>query len=91
MQESLANVSRHSRAKNAWISFHLTRGEIRLEVTGDGRGFARSAEAGDLTQAGHFGLVGMRERAQSVSARLQLHSAPGRGTRVTVRLPLSAR
>ena len=88
-QESLANVGRHASARHAWVSFRFDHGELRLGVKDDGAGFVPSIEAGELTQAGHFGLVGIRERAQSIGARLELRSAPGKGTRVTVRLPLS--
>ena len=89
VQESLANIARHAHARHASVSFRLARGELQLTVKDDGSGFEPPMEAGDLTQAGHFGLVGIRERAQSIGARVELRSAPGKGTQLTLRLPLS--
>jgi signal transduction histidine kinase len=58
--------------------------ELRLEVRDDGRGFDPARAAAN----GHFGLVGMRERAAAIGARLTIDSAPGRGTAVLVVIPL---
>jgi signal transduction histidine kinase len=58
--------------------------ELRLEVRDDGRGFDPAWAAAN----GHFGLVGMRERAAAIGARLTIDSAPGRGTAVLVVIPL---
>ncbi len=88
VQESLANVIRHAEARHAWVDMRFARDELRLVVRDDGIGFVPPGEAGDLTQAGHFGLVGMRERAQFVGGGLEVSSARGKGTRLTLRLPL---
>jgi signal transduction histidine kinase len=53
---------------------------VTLTVSDDGRGFDPAVPPGD----GHFGLVGMRERAESIGARFQLQSTVGGGTTVTV-------
>jgi signal transduction histidine kinase len=62
---------------------------MALHVEDDGAGFTVPERVGDLVSAGHFGLMGMQERAQLISARLAIDSRPGEGTRVEVRLPSS--
>jgi signal transduction histidine kinase len=88
VQESLANVVRHAQARHAWVELRFTREEVRLTVRDDGVGFVSSHEPGELTQAGHFGLVGMRERAEFVGGSLDVATAPGKGTRIVLRFPL---
>jgi signal transduction histidine kinase len=65
------------------------RGAIRLEVRDDGIGFVN--KKGGFTSEGHYGLVGMNERAAQIGADLDVSSAPGRGTTVSVVLPLEKR
>jgi two-component system sensor histidine kinase UhpB len=81
-QEALTNAVRHADA--GVIRFSLCRGadEVVLVVQDDGRGFdpVRVSPA--------FGIRGMRERALLVRARLEVDSAPGRGTVVTLRNPV---
>jgi signal transduction histidine kinase len=90
VQESLSNVVRHAQAHHAWVDLRFAGEEVRLIVRDDGAGFVPPREAGDLTQAGHFGLVGMRERAQFIGGSLEVHSTPGKGTRLILRLPLQS-
>jgi signal transduction histidine kinase len=89
VQEALANIARHAAAHRAWVTLQYRRDELRLIVKDDGAGFTPPKETGDLSRNGHFGLIGMEERAQFIGARLEVHSSPGRGTRVTLRLPIS--
>jgi signal transduction histidine kinase len=58
-----------------------------LTIRDDGCGFDVSQAL--PTAAGHFGLLGMRERAEKISAALQIQSAPGQGTTICVTVPLS--
>jgi len=91
VQEALANIARHAAAHQAWITLRYRRDELQVIVKDDGAGFTPPAEAADLSRTGHFGLIGMRERAQHIGALLKVHSTPGRGARVTVHLPLSTK
>jgi signal transduction histidine kinase len=88
VQEALANIARHAAAARAWISLLYGRGELRVSVKDDGQGFTPPLEAAELSRSGHFGLIGMHERAQYAGARLEVHSRPGKGTRILLRLPL---
>jgi signal transduction histidine kinase len=59
--------------------------EVRLRVTDDGRGFDPGA-----VPDGHLGLAGMRARAERLGGRLEVTSAPGRGTTVEILAPMHA-
>jgi len=89
-QEALNNVLRHSKAKHAQL--HITFGdqEIILEISDDGIGFQTPKSPTDFAPSGHFGLLGMRERADLFGGRLEVQSEAGKGTRLTVRLPLAS-
>jgi signal transduction histidine kinase len=83
VQEAITNIVRHAEATQAVVSVEQDGESILVRVTDNGRGM-------DLETAlaqGHFGLVGMRERASLLLAPLEIHSAPGQGTTVIVRLP----
>jgi len=86
-QEALNNVIRHSRATRAELQLDFEGKEIRVQVKDNGVGFAVPPSPTDLAPSGHFGLLGMRERAELIGARLQVRSQPGQGTVLTVWLP----
>jgi two-component system, NarL family, sensor histidine kinase UhpB len=84
-QEALSNVVRHASAEHATLSIRFEK-EVSLEVKDDGIGFAVPKSPTDFAPSGHFGLLGIRERADLIGARLELQSEPGSGTRLSVRL-----
>jgi signal transduction histidine kinase len=84
-QEGLNNIVRHAKAKHATLSIRFDK-EVSLEVTDDGIGFMVPKSPTDLAPSGHFGLLGIRERADLMGARLEVKSDEGRGTRLSVRL-----
>jgi two-component system sensor histidine kinase DegS len=87
IQEALANVRKHARASNAWISFKIVDdNKLEMVVADDGRGFEPEAVAVKPSQKS-FGLASMRERVESLGGDLQLDSRPGGGTRVIVSIP----
>jgi signal transduction histidine kinase len=90
LREALANVARHGQAR--WVGVRLVPQSqgLLLEITDDGVGFAVPSDLTGLQSAGHFGIVGMAERARTVGGVLRLDSAPGAGTRITVQVPLDA-
>ena len=86
-QEALTNVRRHARARQVAVRLLADDRGVRVEVGDDGVGFAPAATAAAGSSPG-FGLAGMRGRVRDVGGDLDVASAPGRGTRVTVRVPL---
>ncbi|MFN0038979.1 MAG: ATP-binding protein [Burkholderiales bacterium] len=84
LQESLTNVSRHARARNAWVVLAIDADAIRLEVEDDGRGIAPE----DLVKRKSLGLKGMRERVLHAGGTLEIGRAPRGGTRIGVCIPL---
>ncbi|RME86865.1 MAG: hypothetical protein D6770_10900 [Anaerolineae bacterium] len=57
-----------------------------LIIANDGRGFRTPESPAEFAPGGHFGLLGLYERAELIGAHLEIHSAPGRGTRLIVSL-----
>lgn len=89
IQEALTNVRKHARATHAWVRIFSNEDEVEVVIEDDGQGFDVShIRRGDWPQ---FGLQTMRERAESVKGTLDIRSAPGQGTRVTLRVPKSQR
>ncbi|MBI5611074.1 MAG: ATP-binding protein, partial [Deltaproteobacteria bacterium] len=82
-QEALTNAARHSRAKQVHVALRAGPAQLLCEIRDDGCGFDPAAVAD-----GH-GLTGMRDRAALLGGEVEVAAAPGRGCRVTVRLPLS--
>jgi len=85
-QEALNNVVRHSQAGRAELLIAFGEKETILEVSDNGKGFDMPRSPTDFAPNGHFGLLGIRERADLIAARLEVESAPGKGTRLRVRL-----
>jgi NarL family two-component system sensor histidine kinase YdfH len=84
--EGLTNIARHAQARQVWLTLCQEAQEITLRVRDDGIGFDPArATCGN----GHYGLIGLRERAQLVGGALDITSEPGRGTTLTLRLPLA--
>ena len=84
-QEALANARKHSRASLVEVSLRQLPTGLELMVRDDGAGFDPTIPArGEFP---HFGLLTIRERADSIGARVELHTSPGKGTRWTFRLP----
>jgi signal transduction histidine kinase len=87
-QEALQNVVKHAHATQVDMSLHLDDTHLTLRIADNGSGFAIPSRPNYLAQEGHFGLLGMKERAQLHNGALQIESQPGLGTAVSVRLPL---
>src|SRR5438067_3457526 len=90
IQEALANVRKHARARNAWITFKkLEDNKLEMLVGDDGRGFEPEVVSVEASRTS-FGLASMRERVESLGGDLKLDSRPGGGTRVLVTIPLKS-
>ncbi|HUF39370.1 MAG TPA: ATP-binding protein [Anaerolineales bacterium] len=86
-QEALNNVARHARAGRGELEIVYVPGAVILHVRDDGRGFDPPETAAELAPQGHFGLLGIHERAELIGARLEIRSEPGAGTQITIVLP----
>jgi signal transduction histidine kinase len=85
-QEALNNVVKHSGATRADLSIRYTDSEITLIIADNGNGFITPASPTEFAPNGHFGLLGIHERADLIGARLGIESIQGQGTRVEIRL-----
>jgi signal transduction histidine kinase len=83
VQEALHNVARHSQAREAQVSVTCDDHQIALRIADSGVGF----DPRHLPHAG-LGLVSMRERVVTVKGHLAIEAVPGRGTKISVRIPL---
>lgn len=88
-QEALANALKHARAKHITVSLVIAPDHCQLTVEDDGRGFDPLLV--DPLQPPHFGLLGLRERADKIAALLEIRTRPGHGCTVTVKLPVPTR
>jgi signal transduction histidine kinase len=87
-QEGLSNIVRHAQAQNAWLTVVFTSHELTLRLQDDGRGFEPPLNPAELAHEGHFGLMGLHERALLFGGRLEVRSKPSEGTMLEIRLPL---
>lgn len=87
VQEALTNAVRHAAAASVRIDITRAAGWLQCEVSDDGVGM----EAGAAGRHGGLGLRAMRERLDAVDGQLEIDSAPGRGTRIRIRVPLEPR
>ncbi len=85
-QEALNNAVRHASANTIRLEFIVEGARTTLRVCDDGKGFAVPTHFTALTQAGHFGLMGMRERAILVGGAFAVVSVPDKGTQVMLTL-----
>jgi signal transduction histidine kinase len=85
-REALTNVLKHAGASEVKISLEFDESDVVLRITDNGSGFTPENCPGQ--PEGHFGLVGMTERAKRLDGRLLVTSAPGSGTCLEVRVPM---
>lgn len=88
-QEAVTNALKHADPSTLEIVVAYDGDRLSLRVHDDGRGFDDSGQV--EAKPGHFGLVGMRERARKIAARLAIESVPGRGTTVEVKVARPSR
>jgi PAS domain S-box-containing protein len=85
VQESLVNVAKHARAKRVSVCIEPVEGGLHVKVQDDGVGFDIAA----ARKPGSLGLAGVRERAQLLNGRVDVHSRAGQGTTIDAFLPLT--
>lgn len=85
-QTSLQNIRLHSKATNVVVKVTFSEDKIVLLIEDNGAGFEVPNES-ELFENGHFGLLGMKERAQLCNGTFMIHSIEGTGTCITVEIP----
>jgi len=85
-QEAVNNAIEHACAKSIRILLQYSETAVTLQITDDGKGF--DVHGPETRKEGHFGLIGMRERARKIGAFLEISSAPGEGATISLTVPL---
>jgi signal transduction histidine kinase len=88
-QESLNNARKYAKAHNIYVRMYIRDGYFVAEIEDDGEGFDVGATMASYDQRGSFGLLNLQERAELVNGRTTIESAPGKGTKITLVVPLS--
>jgi PAS domain S-box-containing protein len=88
LQEAIANTIKHAGARSVLVRVSYQERGLRLSVTDDGKGFEVDPEF--RAYGGHWGLLGMKERASQLRGTLKVRSAPGHGTTVAIQIPYRA-
>jgi two-component system sensor histidine kinase DegS len=91
IQEALSNIKKHAGAKNAVIKLETWKGLINLIIADDGSGFELNARTDDSAMEDHFGLMSIKERTELLNGSLNIESAPGRGTKLFITIPVKGK
>jgi signal transduction histidine kinase len=86
IRESVANAAKHASGRGVAVAVRAARGVVEVTVEDHGTGFEPSNTG---MRVGHLGLEMMRRRVAAVHGTLDIESAPGEGTRVVARLPVT--
>jgi signal transduction histidine kinase/PAS domain-containing protein len=88
-QEAITNIASHSKAESTYISLEFKDRGISVQVEDDGIGFNLLEVISSAHAKESMGLLGMKERAELLGGTLNIDTEPGKGTRITVEIPLS--
>jgi two-component system sensor histidine kinase UhpB len=88
VQEAVSNIVRHAGAGSVTIVLQLNGGSVQLRIEDDGRGFDPGNASRDAVELQRLGLLGIRERAELLGGEVEIESAPEKGTRLKVSIPL---
>ncbi|MGA8940461.1 MAG: two-component regulator propeller domain-containing protein [Acidobacteriaceae bacterium] len=85
-QEALTNALYHAHSTETTVELHYSSDMLMLTIVDNGVGFVLNEASG---KTGHYGLLGMKERAAAIDGTLEVASEPGQGTKVTLRVPIA--
>jgi PAS domain S-box-containing protein len=89
IQEMFNNIIKHSRAKRVKLSLQFNKNSLKVVIKDDGVGFPVQETVNPRGKSRGMGLVGMRERVESMQGTLVIGSSPGQGTEITVEVPIT--
>ncbi|MBN1583817.1 MAG: GAF domain-containing sensor histidine kinase [Anaerolineae bacterium] len=87
-QETLNNAKKYAKAEHIWVRMYIQQGYFIAEIQDDGVGFDFDSTMATYDQRGSFGLLSLQERADLVNGRTIIRSQEGKGTKVTMTVPL---
>jgi signal transduction histidine kinase len=89
VEEAVSNARKHARAKHIWVRLKKRSDVLQLEIEDDGVGFDVESVQANYEQRGSLGMINLYERTELVNGILKFDSKPGRGTRITVAIPMT--
>jgi signal transduction histidine kinase len=89
IEEAVNNARKHAQADHIWVRLKRRADVLHMEVEDDGKGFDLNKVQDNYNQRGSLGMVNLHERAELVNAILRIDSRIGRGTRVSVNVPMT--
>jgi signal transduction histidine kinase len=89
VQEAINNVARHAKAETVLIEVAVSCGVLEIDIEDDGLGFDVLAVGGPSPSGRGLGLLGLHERMELIGGASKVTSSPGRGTRVSLRVPMT--
>lgn len=87
VQETVNNAIKHAQAKNIVVQLTETSTAIYTVIRDDGQGFEVDGVMNNYEQRGSLGMINLKERTQLIGGELNIRSAPGQGTRITIQVP----
>jgi len=91
IEEAVGNARKHAKARNIWVRLRLEMDAVIAEVQDDGEGFDVRGVTAAYDSRGSLGMVNMRERAELINGILTMDSEPGRGTTITLAVPVDGK
>ncbi len=88
IQEALRNVEKHAEASKAGVKIQFSKDKTKVSIRDNGKGFDLRGSLAELPRSGKLGLAGMEERVHLLDGNLKIESKPGKGTKVTIEVPL---
>ena len=88
-EEAVNNARKHAQAERIWVRLSRRGDLLELEIEDNGVGFNLSSVDAGYDQRGSLGMLNMRERAELLNGQLHIDSSAGRGTRITLLIPLT--
>jgi signal transduction histidine kinase len=85
-QEGLSNMGRHANAKHGWVTLDFSVEKVDLILRDDGKGFLAPESPAEFAPGGHFGLLGIHEKAERLGAKLMINTGRNKGTELKITL-----